>query len=278
MDHMLTEAVKTKFAALDPLFDERLRRRWAAVEARLMGRGGIACVAAATGLSRTTIRAGLQELDAKQAADGEPDAGRLRRPGAGRKPLTARDPRLAHELERLVDPVTRGDPMGPLLWTCSSAARLAQQLQTAGHAVSKRTVNRLLHELGLQLTGQPQDAGRRTACRPRCAVQAHQPAGARLSAPATTGSFCGHQENSAWWLLPGGPPQARACRFPSPAIAQRSYQNFVLAIVITILPRLLGEPASEAGTPAVVPDAQAPRARTVGRGDPQFGRLGDPRP
>ena len=115
MDHILIEAVKTKFAALDPLFDERLRRRWAAVEARLMGRGGIACVAAATGLSRTTIRAGLQELDAKQSADDEPGAGRLRRPGAGRKPLTARDPKLAHALERLVDPVTRGDPMGPLL-------------------------------------------------------------------------------------------------------------------------------------------------------------------
>lgn len=151
MDHVLTEAVKTKFAALDPLFDERLRRRWAAVEARLMGRGGIACVAAATGLSRTTIRAGLQELDAKQAADGEPDAGRLRRPGAGRKPLTDRDPKLAHALERLVDPVTRGDPMGPLLWTCSSAARLATELTAAGHPVSERTVNRLLHELGYSL-------------------------------------------------------------------------------------------------------------------------------
>ena len=151
MDPILSEAVKTKFSALDPLFDERLRRRWAAVEARLMGRGGIACVAAATGISRTTIRAGLKELDAKQAPDAGADAGRLRRPGAGRKPLSARDPRLAHALERLVDPVTRGDPMGPLLWTCSSAARLAGELQTAGHPVSERTVNRLLHELGYSL-------------------------------------------------------------------------------------------------------------------------------
>ena len=130
MDHLVAEAVKTKFSALDPLFDERLRRRWAAVEARLMGRGGIACVAAATGMSRTTIRAGLKELDAgMHAADVEPDAGRLRRPGAGRKPLTARDPKLAQALERLVDPVTRGDPMGPLRWTCSSAARLAEHLR-----------------------------------------------------------------------------------------------------------------------------------------------------
>ena len=151
MDPILTQAVKTKFAALNPLFDERLRRRWAAVEARLLGRGGIACVAAATGISRTTIHTGLKELDAGAAAEAQADSGRLRRPGAGRKALTARDPKLAGALERLVDPVTRGDPMGPLLWTCSSAARLAEELQAAGHPVSERTVNRLLHELGYSL-------------------------------------------------------------------------------------------------------------------------------
>ena len=151
MDPILTQAVKTKFAALNPLFDERLRRRWAAVEARLLGRGGIACVAAATGISRTTIHTGLKELDAGAAAEAQADSGRLRRPGAGRKALTARDPKLEGALERLVDPVTRGDPMGPLLWTCSSAARLAEELQAAGHPVSERTVNRLLHELGYSL-------------------------------------------------------------------------------------------------------------------------------
>ena len=152
MDPIVTEAVKTKFAALAPLFDERLRRRWAAVEARALGRGGIACVAVATGMSRTTIHAGLKELDTNQhAAAVPPDGGRLRRPGAGRKPLTERDPKLVRALERLVDPVTRGDPMGPLLWTCSSAARLAEHLRGAGHPVSERTVNRLLHELGYSL-------------------------------------------------------------------------------------------------------------------------------
>ena len=151
MDPVVTEAVKTKFAALAPLFDERLRRRWAAVEARSMGRGGIACLAAATGMSRTTIDTGLKELAANEAAGAHDDSGRLRRPGAGRKPLTAHDPNLVQALERLVDPVTRGDPMGPLLWTCSSAARLAEHLRSAGHPVSERTVNRLLHELGYRL-------------------------------------------------------------------------------------------------------------------------------
>ena len=151
MDLALTEAVKAKFVALDPLFDERLRRRWAAVEARGIRRGGIARVAAATGMSRTTIRAGLKELAGKQAAEAEPETVRVRRPGAGRKRLTAHDRTLAQALERLVDPVTRGDPMGPLLWTCSSAARLATELTAVGHAVSERTVNRLLHELGYRL-------------------------------------------------------------------------------------------------------------------------------
>ena len=75
MDPVVTEAVKTKFAALAPLFDERLRRRWAAVEARSMGRGGIACVAAATGMSRTTIDTGLKELAANEAAGGTTTAG-----------------------------------------------------------------------------------------------------------------------------------------------------------------------------------------------------------
>ena len=103
------------------------------------------------GISRTTIHAGLKELDAGAAAGAQADSGRLRRPGAGRKPLTASDPKLTQALERLVDPVTRGDPMGPLLWTCSSAARLAEELQAAGHPVSERTVNRLLHELGYSL-------------------------------------------------------------------------------------------------------------------------------
>ena len=147
----MTKAVRAKFVALDPLFDERLRRLWAAVEARLIGRGGIARVATATGMSRTTIRAGLQELAAREASGTEDDGGRLRRHGAGRKRLTAHDPSLAQALERLVDPVTRGDPMGPLLWTCSSAARLATELAAAGHPVSERTVNRLLHELGYRL-------------------------------------------------------------------------------------------------------------------------------
>jgi hypothetical protein len=152
MQNPTTQAIAAKFVILRPLLDEHARRLWAAVEARAIGRGGISCVAEATGLSRVTIRAGLQELVLPGTAP-SPRATpeRLRRPGGGRKPLGMRDPPLLHALETLVEPVTRGDPMSRLRWTCQSAAQLAAALQAQGHLVSARTVNRLLHDLGYSL-------------------------------------------------------------------------------------------------------------------------------
>ena len=152
MQNPSTQAIAAKFAILSPLLDERARRLWAAVEARAIGRGGISQVAEATRLSRATIRAGLQEL-AHPRSTTVPQAPmeRVRRPGGGRKPLGAHDPHLVRALETLLDPVTRGDPMSLLRWTCKSAAKLAAALQTQGHVVSERTVNRLLHDLGYSL-------------------------------------------------------------------------------------------------------------------------------
>jgi hypothetical protein len=150
----VTQTIDAKYTALRPLLDERARRLWAAVEARAIGRGGIIRIAEATGLSRGTIRAGLRELDAPAPPDeGHPPTRRLRRPGGGRKLLVDHDPDLLRDLEALVDPVTRGDPMSPLRWTCKSAARLAEGLRSRGHIVSERTVNRLLHDLGYSLQG-----------------------------------------------------------------------------------------------------------------------------
>ena len=143
------ESLQGKYAALGPLLDERTRRLWAAAEARAIGRGGITRVAEATGMSRVTVRAGLRELESGASASARP--GRLRSPGGGRKALAERDPGLVGALERELDPVTRGDPTGPLRWTCSSAARLSQRLREAGHPASERTVNRLLHDLGYSL-------------------------------------------------------------------------------------------------------------------------------
>jgi len=152
MQNPTSEAIAAKFIILRPLLDERARRMWAAVEAHAMGRGGISRVAEATGLSRVTIRAGLQELARADIASGPPALPeRLRRRGGGRKPLSMHDPYLLQALETLVDPVTRGDPMSLLRWTCKSASQLAAALRAQGQPVSERTVNRLLHDLGYSL-------------------------------------------------------------------------------------------------------------------------------
>ena len=145
----VSQTIKEKFEALKPLLDERGRRRWAATEARAIGRGGIERVFQATGIARSTVRAGLQELGATQSQG--PPAGRQRRAGGGRKRLSEQDPDLRTALEQLVEPLSRGDPTSPLRWTCKSAAKLAAQLQAQGHPVSERTVNRMLHELGYRL-------------------------------------------------------------------------------------------------------------------------------
>jgi len=137
--------IRTRYETLAPVLDERARRWWAATEARSLGHGGILCVAAATGMSRTTVRAGLMELERGITA------GRIRRPGAGRKALTAGDPDLIKALERLVDPATRGDPMCPLQWTCKSKEHLARGLRDDGHDVSASTVGRLLRGMGYSL-------------------------------------------------------------------------------------------------------------------------------
>lgn len=149
-DARAIQSIRRKFRALRPGMDERLRRRWAAAEARELGRGGVTAVARATGLSRTTITAGCRELKlpVKQR---EQEAARVRRPGGGRRRLTETDPELLTALEALVEPVTRGDPESPLRWTCKSTAKLAVELTRQQHPVSDRTVAALLIRAGYSL-------------------------------------------------------------------------------------------------------------------------------
>ena len=129
------------------LLNERSRRRWAAAEARSHGRGGIAAVARATGISESTVRRGLRELDAEEELEPE----RVRRAGAGRPGILEREPGLTEALDRLIDPVTRGDPESPLRWTSKSGAKLAEALREMGHEVVDRTVLRLLKAKGYSL-------------------------------------------------------------------------------------------------------------------------------
>ena len=142
--------LQRKYQSLMPLMDERLLRRWAASEARALGWGGITAVANATGLSATTIRRGLAELDGAIATPAQASDA-IRQPGGGRKALVERDPTLLRDLQRLVDPVTRGDPQSPLLWTCKSTRKLAEALVEQGHEVSHQTVARLLHAMDYSL-------------------------------------------------------------------------------------------------------------------------------
>jgi hypothetical protein len=145
-------AVRTKYELLLPLLTERLRRQWAACEAQTLGRGGVSTVAQATGLSRTTIWAGLKELRRRaERPQEEVPPERIRAPGGGRPPLGDADPTLVRDLEALVEPTTRGDPQSPLRWTCKSTRKLAEELRRQGHAVSHQTVAALLHELDYSL-------------------------------------------------------------------------------------------------------------------------------
>ena len=150
---VILATVRQKYQALAPLLLEKAQRRWAACEARALGRGGISLVAAATGLSRPTIHRGLAELNsAPDASEGvDPKRTRVRRTGGGRPRLITRDCSLLKDLKDLVDPATRGDPMSPLLWTCKSTRHLAEALRTSGHNVSHQTVARLLTDSGYNL-------------------------------------------------------------------------------------------------------------------------------
>lgn len=157
-DERATEQIREKFESLRTGMNEAVRRRWAASEAKALGRGGISRVARATGLSIPTIRRGLRELE-----QGAPlYLHRSRKSGGGRKKAAAKDEAILADLEALVDPLARGDPMSPLRWTCKSTRKLAQELRSRGHSVSYHTVGEFLHALGysLQSNRKTQEGGK----------------------------------------------------------------------------------------------------------------------
>lgn len=155
----LSQAIEEKYRALSGRLDEATLRLWAAAEARSLGRGGVSLVAKAAGVSRTTVYAGLAEIEAADTAKVQRSASvaptaappRVRAAGGGRKKLTTSDLGLLDALDALVEPTSRGDPMSPLRWTCKSTTRLAQELNQMGHAVSQRTVCDLLAQLNYSL-------------------------------------------------------------------------------------------------------------------------------
>lgn len=145
---MMTDPIRRRYELMAGHLNERQRRLWAGAEAQVLGWGGIGQVSRATGLSRGVVAAGRRELG--QPGRGRP-GDRVRRPGGGRKRLTVRDPTLKADLERLIEPTTRGEPESPLRWTCKSTRELTAALRDRGHRVSHTVVAELLHRLDYSL-------------------------------------------------------------------------------------------------------------------------------
>jgi hypothetical protein len=146
-DHTNVERIRQKYVAIAPHLDEGGRRQWAAIEAGAIGWGGIAAVAAATGLSDRTVCTGIRDLDDPHGIE----PGRQRRPGAGRRAREVMEPELIAALESIIESSTRGDPMSSLRWTCKSTRSISAELWARGFSVSHTKVSQLLHMCGYSL-------------------------------------------------------------------------------------------------------------------------------
>jgi hypothetical protein len=143
-------SISLRYSLLSDSLDERMRRAWAAAEAKAYGWGGILAVHQATGMARATIERGIDELSEARPAEA---VRRIRKPGGGRKRATGKDAKLALTLRDMVEPTTRGDPQSSLRWTCKSTAQLSRALKAQQHPASARTVGRLLKAEGYSLQG-----------------------------------------------------------------------------------------------------------------------------
>ena len=141
-------AIRVRWETFGSKLDERGRRLFAAAEVRAAGRGGLALVSKITGLARSTINRGEDDLDAAPLP-----TGRIRRKGGGRQALGDKDPGLREALHRLVDPDTFGDPMRPLVWVSKSLEKLATALTSMGFPVGIDTVRTELRKLGFSRQG-----------------------------------------------------------------------------------------------------------------------------
>lgn len=148
-DNQVREKIRDKYEKLLPYLNEKTRRIWAAIEAQSLGWGGVSQVSQATGLSRTTIHAGISLLE--ESVKTEENNQRIRVEGGGRKLLEEKDVRLLFDLESLIEPMTLGDPESVLKWTSKSVVKLAEALNQGGHRISPKSVYNLLSNLGYSL-------------------------------------------------------------------------------------------------------------------------------
>lgn len=213
-------AIGERYGALRDQLDERGRRLHAAAEVRALGYGGLAAVARATGLSRGTIGRGLKDLDHAPLP-----RGRVRRDGGGRHPLSITDPTLLEDLRQLIEPVTLGDPMRPLLWVSKSHKKLAAALRAQGHTISPNTVRKLLHQLGYsRQANRKANDGRQHADRDAQFEHINAQVGAFqaddqpvISVDTKKKELVGNYANGgAEWEPAGEPPRVNVHDFPDP--------------------------------------------------------------
>src|SRR3984893_5987425 len=196
--------LRKRWKEMEPVLNEQSRRRWAATEAKALGRGGISCVVRVTGLARRTVYRGLDDIRRRHKTG----LGRIRKRGGGRKPKIVHDPTLLKDLKTLVEPATRGDPMKSLLWTSRSLRKLSKELANKGHEVSHTVAGELLQKAGYSL-----QANRKTR-----EGNQHMDQDARRILPERrpAGCFGGHQkegiggqfqECGSRMAAPGQPPK-----------------------------------------------------------------------
>ena len=143
----LRTGIRRRYEELSKALDERGKRFFAAAEARAYGYGGVSVVSRITGIARSTILRGVQEIKTRVRVE----PGRIRQAGGGRKAKCFEDKTLLPDLERLVEPETRGDPVRLLRWTSKSLRRLAQALKARGHTVCPHVIADCLRDLGYSL-------------------------------------------------------------------------------------------------------------------------------
>src|ERR1700730_16802528 len=203
--------IRRRFRLIERHLDERMRRLVAAAQADQVALGGASVVARATGVSRRAIRIGAKEL--KEACRSLEPSRRIRRPGGGRKRRGPQDHTLPRDLERLIEPMTRGDPEAPLRWTCKSVRRLSAELKRMGHRASHRMVAEMLHQLGYSLQANAKTIEGASHGSER-AVRAHQPESPTVSEKGRSGHLRGHQEEGVGGRIqkwrPGAAPERSA--------------------------------------------------------------------
>jgi len=151
------EIIRRKFDLLGPMMNKKMSRLWAACEAHVIGSGGVNIIANATGISKTDIRIGLQELEQSELFPSlinpkrRPQQDRIRRIGGGRKLVETKDPSILTTIEHILENEIAGDPMSEKKWVRISTKKISNRLKELGYHVSSTTVSRLLKDLGFSM-------------------------------------------------------------------------------------------------------------------------------